>query len=125
MIFTGADSLKDKSTEQHIQSQEALQLIIQRCGGRYHAFDSRNKSDAVKELLVKIDDVVANNGKHFETHDGLLDIQRKRNKNKENAESRQKTVQDKRGLLKKLSKYRLADMYTNITSQTFGLKASA
>ncbi|KAF4107746.1 hypothetical protein G5714_012110 [Onychostoma macrolepis] len=106
VIFTGADSVKDKSTEQHIQNQgEDLQVILQRCGGRYHAFDFRNKSDAVKELLVKIDDVVAaNDGKHFETHDDvLLDFQRKRNKNKEKAESRQKTVQDKRHLLKKLN----------------------
>ncbi len=114
VIFTRADSEKDKSTEQLIQNQgEDLQLVLQRCGGRYHAFDFRNKSDAVKELLIKIDGAVAaNNGKHFETQDDvLLDIQRKRDENKEKAESRQKNVQDKRHLLKEISKYRLADMY--------------
>ncbi|XP_052465170.1 uncharacterized protein LOC128022013 [Carassius gibelio] len=103
VIFTGADSLEDKSIDQHIEIQgEDLEQILQRCGKRYYAFDVKNKSDTVKELLVKIDDVVeANNGKHFETQDDmLLDIQRKREEKKEKAEVRQKRLQDKRNLLK-------------------------
>ncbi|XP_059404584.1 GTPase IMAP family member 8-like [Carassius carassius] len=95
VLITQTDSVKDKD----------LQLIIQRCGGRYHAFDFKNKSDGVKGLLGKIDDVVAaNNGKHFETHDDvLLDIQRKRDENERRAKARQETVQGKRDLLKKIN----------------------
>lgn len=102
VIFTGADSLENKSIEKHIEIQGDLQQILQRCGKRYHAFDFKNKSDTVKELLVKIDDVVAaNNGKHFETQDDtLLDIQRKRDENERRAKVRQKRLQDKRNLLK-------------------------
>ncbi|XP_051768168.1 GTPase IMAP family member 8-like [Ctenopharyngodon idella] len=101
VLFTRADSLKDRNIEQHIKNQD-LQQIIQRCGERYHIFDFKNKSAGVQELLDKIDDVVAaNRGKHFETHDNeLLEIKRKRDENKERAEARQKMLQDKRDLLK-------------------------
>ncbi|XP_050978684.1 GTPase IMAP family member 8-like [Labeo rohita] len=92
VLLTQTDSVKNKD----------LQLIIQKCGERYHVFDSENKSVGVKDLLDKIDDVVAaNNGKHFETHDDkLLDIQRKRDENERRAKARQETVQGKRNLLK-------------------------
>ncbi len=104
VIFTGADSLKDKSTE-HILNQD-LQQIIQRCGGRYHAFEIENKSAGVQELLIRIDDLVAeNNNKHFESQDNKLhDIQRKRNENEKRAEARQEKVESKRKLLKEISK---------------------
>uniref|UniRef100_A0A8C2KJT1 AIG1-type G domain-containing protein n=1 Tax=Cyprinus carpio TaxID=7962 RepID=A0A8C2KJT1_CYPCA len=104
VIFTGADSLEDKSTEQHIENQgEDLQQILEKCGKRYHIFDFENKS--AQELLVKIDDVVAaNNGKHFETQDDmLLDIQRKRDENERRAKVRQKRLQEKRNLLKEIN----------------------
>ncbi|XP_067287619.1 GTPase IMAP family member 4-like [Pseudorasbora parva] len=98
VLFTQADSLKDKYTEQRIKNQD-LQQIIQRCGERYHLFDLNNKSVAVKELLIKIDDVVAaNDGKTFETHDEMLQ-EIKRNENEERAEARQKKMQDKRNRL--------------------------
>ncbi|KAL1265354.1 hypothetical protein QQF64_003381 [Cirrhinus molitorella] len=95
VLLTQTNSLKNKD----------LQLIIQRCGERYHVFDSKNKSIGVKDLLDKIDDVVAaNNGKHFETHDDmLLDIQRKRNENERRAKARQEMVQGKRNLLKEIN----------------------
>ncbi|XP_018924081.2 GTPase IMAP family member 5-like [Cyprinus carpio] len=96
-----------------------LQRIIQRCGERYHVFDFENKSVGVKDLLEKIDNVVAaNNANHFETHDDvLLDIQRKRDENERRAKARQETVQEKRDLLKEISK-----SYRNVyTSQKFGL----
>ncbi|KAL0180642.1 hypothetical protein M9458_023048, partial [Cirrhinus mrigala] len=107
VIFTGADLIdKDKSINQHIENQGVnLQQILQRCGERYHAFDFKNKSVGVPELLVKIDDVVvANNGNHFETRDDvLLGIQSKKKENERRAEDRQKTVQGKRDLLKEIS----------------------
>ncbi|XP_048028029.1 GTPase IMAP family member 8-like isoform X2 [Megalobrama amblycephala] len=100
VLFTRADSLKDRNIEQHIKNQD-LQQIIQRCGQRYHIFDFKNKSVGVKDLLDKIDDVVAtNSGKHFETHDDmLLEIKIKRDENEDNAKARQKMLQDKRKLL--------------------------
>ncbi len=107
VIFTGADSLKDKSIEQHILNQgEDLQRIIQRCGERYHVFETENKRAGVKELLIKIDDVVAaNSGKHFESQDNkLLEIKRKRDGNEKRAEARHSYLQGKRDLLKEISK---------------------
>ncbi|XP_059385918.1 GTPase IMAP family member 8-like [Carassius carassius] len=97
VIFTGAD----KSIEQHTLNH-GLQLIIQSCGGRYHAFETENKSAGVQQLLTKIDDVVAaNNGKHYETHDdALLEIKTKREEINEKAKARQKWLQDKRDTLK-------------------------
>ncbi|XP_016096287.1 GTPase IMAP family member 8-like, partial [Sinocyclocheilus grahami] len=94
VLLTQNDSPKDKD----------LLLIIQRCGERYHAFDFKNKSDGVKELLDKIDDILAsNNGKHFETHDDMLhDMKRKRDENERRAKARQETVQGKRDLLKEI-----------------------
>ncbi|XP_052425438.1 GTPase IMAP family member 8 isoform X2 [Carassius gibelio] len=82
-----------------------LQRIIQRCGERYHVFDFENKSAGGKDLLDKIDDVVAaNNAKHFETHDDmLLDIQRKRDENERRAKARQEKVQEKGDLLKEIN----------------------
>ncbi|XP_042622856.1 immune-associated nucleotide-binding protein 8-like [Cyprinus carpio] len=99
VIFTGAD----KSIEQHIKNQD-LQQIIQRCGERYHAFETENKSAGVQQLLMKIEDVVAaNNGKHFETHDDvLLEIKKNREVIKERAKARQKWLQDKRDALKEI-----------------------
>ncbi|KAL0180638.1 hypothetical protein M9458_023044, partial [Cirrhinus mrigala] len=93
VLLTQTASVKNKD----------LQLIIQRSGERY-VFDSENKSVGVKDLLDKIDDVVAaNNGKHFETHDDkLLDIQRKRDENERRAKARQDMVQGKRNLLKEI-----------------------
>ncbi|XP_051767629.1 GTPase IMAP family member 8-like [Ctenopharyngodon idella] len=103
VLFTRADSLKDRNIEQHIKNQD-LQQIIQRCGERYHIFDFKNKSAGVQELLDKIDDVVAaNSGKHFETHnDMLLEIKRKRDENEVRAKAGQKMLQDKRDLLKEI-----------------------
>lgn len=117
VLFTRADSLKDKYIDQRMKNPD-LQKIIQRCGDKYHIYDFQNKSAGVNELLFKINDVVAeNNGKHFETHDDmLLEIKRKRNENEERAEARQKTLQDKINLLKEMGKYK-----AHICTQVKGL----
>ncbi|XP_039529217.1 GTPase IMAP family member 8 isoform X1 [Pimephales promelas] len=103
VLFTRAHSLKDKYSDQPMKNPD-LQKIIQRCGDKYHIFDFKNKSEGVKELLIKINDVVAeNNGQHFETHDDmLLEMKSQRKKNEESAEARQKELQDKRDLLKEI-----------------------
>ncbi|XP_051531989.1 GTPase IMAP family member 8-like [Myxocyprinus asiaticus] len=104
VLFTRTVSLNDKSIEQHIQSQgEDLQQIIQRCGGRFLVFcnENKNKGAQVKELLVKIDGVVAaNDGKHFETGDEkLLEVQKKREDIQERAKARRLKVQKETELL--------------------------
>ncbi|XDV51172.1 hypothetical protein PO909_020098 [Leuciscus waleckii] len=103
VIFTRADSLKDKHSDQCMKNPD-LKQIIKRCGDKYHIFDFKNRSAGVHELLIKINDVVAeNNGEHFETHDDmLLEMKRKRNENEERAKARQKMLQDKRDQLKKM-----------------------
>jgi len=105
VLFTRAHSLKDKYSDQPTKNPD-LQKIIQRCGDKYHIFDFKNKSEGVKELLIKINDVVAqNNGQHFETHDDmLLEIKRKRKENEKSAEARQKKLQDERDQLKEMGK---------------------
>ncbi|XP_051967106.1 GTPase IMAP family member 8-like [Xyrauchen texanus] len=104
VLFTQTVSLKDESIEQHLQSQgEDLKQIIQRCGGRYQVFDIEYKGNGVEELLVKIDGVVTvNDGKHFESGDEKLEVQKKREDIQERAKSRQTMVQEKTELLKEI-----------------------
>ncbi|KAI4877353.1 hypothetical protein NFI96_021651 [Prochilodus magdalenae] len=70
VVFTRSHSLVDRTIEEHIEKEgEALQWVIERCGNRYHVFDSaalKNESQ-VKQLLEKIEDVVQrNNGAYFQ-----------------------------------------------------------
>ncbi|KAI4882093.1 hypothetical protein NFI96_025789 [Prochilodus magdalenae] len=77
VVFTRSHSLGDRTIEEHIEKEgEALQWVIERCGNRYHVFDSAalNIESQVKQLLEKIEDVVRrNNGAHFQIEAKILE----------------------------------------------------
>ncbi|XP_017544387.2 GTPase IMAP family member 4-like [Pygocentrus nattereri] len=65
VLFTFKDRLKNTFIEKFIISAgDNLQQLVQKCGGRYHAFNNENpgNEDQVGPLLVQIDKLVAANG---------------------------------------------------------------
>ncbi|XP_071759219.1 GTPase IMAP family member 8-like [Centroberyx gerrardi] len=70
VLFTKGDYLGDRTIEQYIESEgEALRWLIESCGNRYHVFNNKNRGDGsqVIELLEKIEEMVAANGRrHYE-----------------------------------------------------------
>ncbi|XP_030641285.1 uncharacterized protein LOC115821620 [Chanos chanos] len=92
VLFTYGDTLGEVTIEQYIECEgEALHQIIQKCGGRYHVFDNRKKTNLtqVTELLKTIEEMVADNrGQHYETNGGGLQAEEQRTALKtENAQS--------------------------------------
>ncbi|XP_059391917.1 GTPase IMAP family member 8-like [Carassius carassius] len=64
VLFTHGDSLLDTSIEQHIESEgQDLQRLLDKCGNRYHVLNNQDRSDdtQIKELLEKIEEMVAQN----------------------------------------------------------------
>ncbi|XP_063061258.1 uncharacterized protein LOC134454272 [Engraulis encrasicolus] len=72
VLFTGGDYLGDRNIEQHIESEDSLQCLVEKCGNRYHVLNNLNRTEhQVTELLAKIDEVVAQNrAQHFEMDGG-------------------------------------------------------
>ncbi|XP_055062840.2 GTPase IMAP family member 9-like [Misgurnus anguillicaudatus] len=65
LVFTHGDALKGQTIKQYVQSgHEDLRRVIQSCGSRYVVFDNTKMKDRdqVKELIKKIDEMVAANG---------------------------------------------------------------
>ncbi|XP_058875036.1 GTPase IMAP family member 9-like [Acipenser ruthenus] len=63
VLFTRADEL-DTEIEGFVKENKDLQQLVEKCGGRYHTFNNKTTSDPiqVRELLEKIDRMVAENG---------------------------------------------------------------
>lgn len=60
LLFTRGDELGLASMEQRIStSGPTLQRLLQKCGGRYHVMNNRNRGDAtqVRELMGKLEDL--------------------------------------------------------------------
>ncbi|XP_066499080.1 GTPase IMAP family member 4-like [Hoplias malabaricus] len=65
ILFTRGDDLEETSVEDFVrEATEDLKGFIDKCGGRYHVFNNKEKEnhDQVSELLQKIQDMVWSNG---------------------------------------------------------------
>ncbi|XP_038148372.1 uncharacterized protein LOC119788237 isoform X2 [Cyprinodon tularosa] len=65
VLLTCGDYLMGKTVEQYLQREHpGLRQVIERCGGRYHVFNNRQRQDKeqVQELLKKVDSMVQTNG---------------------------------------------------------------
>ncbi|KAI7794930.1 putative GTPase IMAP family member 2-like [Triplophysa rosa] len=105
-------SQKHKCVKEQGDDDDDVQQILQKCAGRYHVLDIDNKENGVQELLMKMDGVVAaNNNMYFDPcQDQLIEILRKRDENKTNAQARKRTMEDKRKLLRKTHDENLTEL---------------
>ncbi|KAM6905335.1 GTPase IMAP family member 8-like [Xenentodon cancila] len=63
ILFTRGDWLGVKTVEERIESEKGLQWLVNKCDNRYHVLNNmdHNNSVQVKELLEKIDEMIAGN----------------------------------------------------------------
>ncbi|XP_072314784.1 GTPase IMAP family member 8-like [Eucyclogobius newberryi] len=81
VVFTRGDELDDDTIKEWVKGNEALNTLVQRCGGRCHVFDNRywknsydsykNNQVQVKALLDTIDQTVEKNGGRRYTNEML------------------------------------------------------
>uniref|UniRef100_A0A3P8T3X6 GTPase IMAP family member 8 n=1 Tax=Amphiprion percula TaxID=161767 RepID=A0A3P8T3X6_AMPPE len=71
VLFTHGDELRGSSMDQLIQSNSYVSDLVSMCDGRYCVFDNtqRGRRLQVRELLNKIDEMVAANGGEHCTSD--------------------------------------------------------
>ncbi|XP_047222006.1 uncharacterized protein LOC124868610 isoform X2 [Girardinichthys multiradiatus] len=65
VLLTCGDYLMGKTVEEYLQKEHpGLRQVIERCGGRYHVFNNRQRQnkEQVQELLEKVDNMVERSG---------------------------------------------------------------
>ncbi|XP_058653701.1 GTPase IMAP family member 9-like [Onychostoma macrolepis] len=68
ILFTHGDELEEleETIDEHLQNHEDLQRLVTECGGKFHCFENKSKSqDQVQELLQKIEGTMMENGGKF------------------------------------------------------------
>ncbi|KAM3592098.1 uncharacterized protein V6R79_012550 [Siganus canaliculatus] len=114
VVFIHRRLLDHKATEDYIKKEGAsLQSTLEACGNRYHFLceDGTDNSENIRELLEKIDSMVAENG-CYDVDRTLVD----------NAESRRKEVDRRAEELRQLSQQRRLRLRKLLTESVFGLR---
>uniref|UniRef100_A0A672LWM0 AIG1-type G domain-containing protein n=1 Tax=Sinocyclocheilus grahami TaxID=75366 RepID=A0A672LWM0_SINGR len=68
VLFTHADQLRGKPLDEYISESNALQAVVNECGGRFHSFNNEDMGNRyqVTDLLNEIDEMVRiNGGQHY------------------------------------------------------------
>ncbi|XP_070966131.1 GTPase IMAP family member 7-like [Oncorhynchus clarkii lewisi] len=79
LLFTGKDQLKGKTVGECLKPCVALTRLIQSCLGNYHCLNNNKRDDRlqVKQLLIKIEEMVAINGGEHYTNEMYQEVQKK------------------------------------------------
>uniref|UniRef100_A0A3B3WPK1 GTPase IMAP family member 8 n=1 Tax=Poecilia mexicana TaxID=48701 RepID=A0A3B3WPK1_9TELE len=104
VLFTVGDWLGVKTVEEHIESEEGLQWIVNKCENKYHVLNNKDHSDKtqVKELLEKIEEMWAGNeDPYYEVElDRAAELETKRETGDKMAR-RLKTINERRSIVLK------------------------
>lgn len=79
VLFTRGDDLEGVGIEEYLKktAPAGLKALIDRCGGRYHVLNNRDPSNSaqVKELLMKVDELVKQSDRGFYTSSVFLEAE--------------------------------------------------
>lgn len=112
VLFTGKDQLEGATVEKFVEKDPTLTQLIKDCGGRYLAFNNKEKNSQsqVRELLEMIQVMLGcNEGQHytpelFEQAQEKLIQDEKRRREREERENKKKELQIRRKERKKVLK---------------------
>ncbi|XP_026180820.1 uncharacterized protein LOC113140919 isoform X2 [Mastacembelus armatus] len=78
VLFTRGDDLEGMGVEEYLRTApDGLKALLDRCGGRYHVLNNRDPSNSVqiKELLIKVDEMVKLTNTGFYTNTMFLEAE--------------------------------------------------